>query len=216
MATKPVHLPVLHRRSRYSNHKKYRDYREEIQEDCQHRCVYCDIHELEAGGAKNMTLDHFRPRKLYPNLVNDPSNLLWSCSPCNGLKGNDWPAGANNGTTINGGYGYIDPFAIDRKDYFQIGDDGRFIPLKDPAQWMIDWLALNRPFLRYVRHRRDLVYEGLLTLEKHFTTEIEMFDAVLKNPDLSDTEKLQWVQDRDKLIALLEVVLALDEALSLT
>ncbi|HMN14831.1 MAG TPA: HNH endonuclease [Bellilinea sp.] len=210
-------MPALCRRPHYSNQSRYRKYRDEIRQDCQFRCVYCDIHETEAGGAESMTLDHFRPKKMYPKLEHEPTNLMWACAPCNQLKGNDWPAyGLPGNPTINGKAGYVNPFNSDRNDYFKINGDGSLEPLKTPAEYMIYNLALNRSFLRYVRRRRDLIYSTLLALKKHFESELETLEIVLADASLSELEKMRWIQDRARLQAFLEVVIALDEALSLT
>ncbi|MEW6499702.1 MAG: HNH endonuclease [Cyanobacteriota bacterium] len=211
MATRPTHLPRLRRRKIYTD-----KFREEIRQDCQRRCVYCDIHEMEAGGKESMTLDHLRPQKKYAALQRDPKNLLWACLKCNNLKGDDWPAyGLADGATINGEAGYIDPLEVDRRDYFELMDDGSFKARKVPAAYIIYSLALNRPFLRYIRRRRDLIYESLLLLEKHFEAEIEVFSDILKDETVSDLDKGRWLQERKRFEAFLELVLALDETFSL-
>ena len=117
--------------------------------------------------------------------------------------------------TVNGKAGYLDPFSVDRQDYFDLGGDGSLKPRKIPAEYMISSLALNRPFLRYIRRRRDLIYNALLTLERHFQTEIQAFRIVLADETLSDLEKARWAQEKKHFEAFLELIIALDEALSL-
>ena len=135
----------------------YARYREHVATDCQHRCVYCDALAEDVGGAEAMQLDHFRPESLeeYALLVNDPRNLHYSCSRCNLLKSNHWPARGTD-ATHNGRDGFIDPFAEDRLAYFGIGANGEIRQLQPPASYMIRLLRLDREFLRKLREKRQL------------------------------------------------------------
>jgi len=155
--------PKLNRRNPYLTKKNgkfyvYSRYRTEIAEDCLQRCVYCDAHEDEVGGASAMELDHFRPSSLAPfvNLKNDPTNLVYSCGSCNGLKHDAWPALGTAGTFI-GNDGFIDPFDVDRLKYFAIRSNGRIQGKRPPASYIIGLLGLDRKFMRRLRQRRRLM-----------------------------------------------------------
>jgi hypothetical protein len=155
--------PKLVRRKKYLTKKNgkfyvYPRYRLEIAEDCLHRCVYCDGHDHEVGGASVMELDHFRPsgRPEFKALLNDPRNLVYSCRSCNGLKSEFWPASGTVQTFV-GDDGFIDPFNLDRLQYFAIRANGRIHAKKPPASYMIELLGLDRPFMRRLRERRRLM-----------------------------------------------------------
>jgi len=215
MPRKTEHLPRLQRRPKYIKHKRVSGYRVEIREDCKCRCVYCDIHDQEAGGMEFMTIDHFRPISLYDDLEFCPMNFVWACGPCNQSKGDDWPAyGLPDNATVDGKAGYLDPFKVDRKDYFDVASDGRFIALKPPAKYMIDTLELNRPLLRTIRRRREVVPDSLLALREYFSGEIRLYDEAIAKEDISDHDKIDWFRDRERLKELLAIVIALDEVLS--
>ena len=215
------HFPVLKRRSQYKdgNQYKYSDYRLEIREDCEYRCVYCDAHEEEIGGESIFHLDHFRPQKYFPDLIDAPINLVWACCRCNLLKREHWPAlNLSKDETINGENGFIDPFAVDRKDYFVVSDGGRLAGLKPPGNYLIKKLALNRPFLCLNRYKRELVH---ITLQDLDVKEAKIHDKKvrceqrLSNNDFNDiddikeliiaySEMLQIIADfRSMLTALL-------------
>jgi hypothetical protein len=158
-------FPALTRRDAYSLKSNgefyaYSHYREEVAEDCQHRCVYCDAEANEVGGPEAMQLDHFRPES-YPefaHLINDPRNIHYACARCNLWKSNWWPArGSDN--THNGTDGFVDPFSEDRRSYFEITTDGTIKPLRAPAVYMIGLLRLDREFLRKLRELRILKHE---------------------------------------------------------
>lgn len=135
----------------------YAHYRDHVAKDCQDRCVYCDAHCDEVGGAEAMQLDHFRPESFdeFQALVNDPRNLHYACGRCNLLKSNHWPARGTD-ATHNGRDGFIDPFSEDRVGYFEITEGGDIRPIQPPAAYVIRLLRLDREFLRKAREVRLL------------------------------------------------------------
>ncbi len=184
-------FPALARRSSYPVRKdggfyKYSAYKQEVREDCQGRCVYCDSHENEIGGAESMELDHFRPRKYkeHAHLVNDPANLVWSCRGCNRLKSSYWPA-LGLATTVRGSIGFVDPFAEDRAQYFLVQKDGTIRALKAPGEYKIRLLALNRATRRRLRELRYLKHVWL----DEFSDEIHQLEHLLDSSGLSPAHK---------------------------
>lgn len=158
---KTIFYPIISRRKKYSlrnngENYHYSHYRQEIREDCQQRCVYCDIQEAECGGDELMELEHFRPQKHYSHLSNDPHNLVYSCSGCNILKSDHWPAlGINPEKTItDNGEGFVDPFNSNRNDFFQVLENGEIEAVLPPAKYMILRLVLNRESRKRVREIR--------------------------------------------------------------
>jgi hypothetical protein len=147
------------------SHYGYAYYREYIRIDCQRRCVYCDSHETEIGGAEAMQLDHFRPEALFVALINDPLNLHYGCARCNLLKSKHWPAGQAN-YCHDGETGFIDPFAEDRAEYFKVGDDGTLSALRPPAKYLIGLLHLQREHLRKLRLRRLLLADFEVQIDR--------------------------------------------------
>ncbi|MFH1908914.1 MAG: hypothetical protein ABIL11_16295 [Chloroflexota bacterium] len=181
--------PVLQRRDEYSLKKngefyQYQHYRQEIREDCQKRCVYCDIQESECGGEELMVLEHFRPQKHFANLINNPNNLLYACSGCNRLKSDHWPNlnGHPRITFSSIGEGFLDPFSFDRNEYFHVLEDGVLEDIKAPAKYMIRLLALNRETRKIIREIRVEKEKLLLILDKT----IEDFQIFLTENSFTD------------------------------
>lgn len=153
----------------------YADYRYnyvKIAEDCQHRCVYCDITVDEYGGDE-MHLDHFRPQEHFEKLSTHPYNLYLSCPKCNGLKTSDWPCSKEEGAlTFVGRVGYLDRFEHDVDAYLKVGEDGRIAAIAGPVEYMIKKMHLNRTSRvnirrkRYIEHRKTRILEGILRLTK--------------------------------------------------
>lgn len=182
------HFPRLQRREHYSSQTRYSGYRREIREDCQERCVYCDMHENTNGGLKGMQIDHFKPKKHFPDLQNNPCNLVWSCGPCNRLKGQGWPPIDFPGE-IDEKRAYLDPFDVDRNEFFEvIPEDGSLVARQDPASYMIERLQLNRDLLRFMRRKRE-----------EFDDLVEFFDNIFEQRQ-DDAEKESWEQARRKIL----------------
>ena len=176
MQADSLFFPRLQRREFYrltKSRKYYSDYqiyKQEIREDCLGRCVYCDSHENELGGSEFMNLDHFRPAKYeeFKPLANDPNNLVWSCCVCNRNKWHHWPALGAEGTVV-GNEGFIDPFEEDRREYFEVRQDGKIIALKPPATYIINLLVLNRKTAKLRRQYRHQAYQLLPKVEAEIT-----------------------------------------------
>ena len=172
-------LPSRNNYKKKRNGNYYSDYslyREAIRMDCLGRCVYCDIHENENGGQANMHIDHFRPKEKFPHLRSNPNNLNWSCAECNNLKSDHWPS-ENPDSTINGDQGFIDPFTESRRDYFKVATNGELIPLKAPASYKIELLALNREYRKRMRKNRLISFKLLIEWHKR----IAEVDNALQN-----------------------------------
>lgn len=154
-----MYFPQIKRRSVYKVKKDgekyltYSAYYDEIAEDCQNRCVYCDVLAAEIGG-ESMNLDHFRPQKHFPELGAEPTNLVLSCPKCNQLKSDWWPE--KDGTANGGQNGFVDPFSEHMLTYIKVENSGLMTSLKIPSQYMIDLMALNRPTRQQIRRSRKV------------------------------------------------------------
>tara|TARA_B100001059_G_C17804947_1_gene568541 strand:+ start:614 stop:1297 length:684 start_codon:yes stop_codon:yes gene_type:complete len=145
----------------------YQSNYEKVAADCLHRCVYCDATEKECGGER-FSLDHFRPKDVFINkfngiLVQHPYNLHLSCQKCNVLKSKDWHGCENtiNGYSYSSGKGYVDRFREDLHKFVEVSADGRIYVKaidqphpKNPAQYMIERMHLNRPNRVFIRQKR--------------------------------------------------------------
>jgi len=207
MANRLLYFPKLIRRRAYSVFSSYREYKLEIREDCQGRCVYCDLHENELGGMEHMTLDHFRPRSLYTKLEHEPTNLVWSCRICNERKGNVWPAiGTKHTFVIHGGF--VDPFMEDLHEYFDVTKEGALIARKHPAKFMIRQMKLNRAGARASRKKRRLEYENREESLQFLAHAIRQLDNALDHPDLPEGLQAALRSQRDEFSRMHDKVLA--------
>ena len=56
------------------------------------KCCYCETKLVKYI----QDVEHFRPKEQYPKLANTWENLLRACRPCNGTKGDSFPAREDN------------------------------------------------------------------------------------------------------------------------
>jgi hypothetical protein len=187
--------PKLVRRAKYltKNNGKfyvYARYRDEIGEDCLRRCVYCDAHEEDVGGDSVMELDHFRPISFteFKHLTNDPQNLHYSCRSCNNLKREYWPARGTAKTYV-GTDGFVDPFLVNRLDYFSCQSNGQIKAKTPPAAYMIGLLGLDRPFMRRLRQKRILMSQ-ITSLAEHPGNSSKAKDSKARKANAAKLERL--------------------------
>ncbi len=136
----------------------WRKFTDELGNRFSHLCGYCE--ETTQG-----EVDHFRPKKIFPESVYEWSNWIYACHTCNHRKGDMWPEG-----------GYVDPCAgseEDKPDKFFTFDleSGFVVPLatldvgkEKQARQMINDLKLN--VRSHVKNRLtwlDLLEETLRT-----------------------------------------------------
>lgn len=202
--------PQLSRREAYRSphdnggfYADYRAYADEIAKDCQKRCVYCDAKVSENLGGDSFELDHFRPKKHFPDLERDPRNLVLACPACNRFKSGHWPAGTGTADTHVDGCGFVDPFDENRLDYFSINDVGGISAICEPAAYIIELLNLDRAARDDLRRRRLHV-----KIQKELAHQIsrKMQDAI----DSISDEKV----DKDGIIERLHKLKKLQQALA--
>jgi hypothetical protein len=110
------------------------------------RCGYCGVHEDEAGA--ELEIDHFQPRSA--GGTDEPANLVSSCTTCNRLKGDFWPA-AGPTTAIRR---LLHPQRDDLSLHLREEADGRLVALTETGGFHLTRLRLNRPQLVALRRAR--------------------------------------------------------------
>lgn len=71
----------------YSNYKLYKPF---LRVEFGRTCVYCRLPDGVKGKA-SFGVDHYKPRRLFPQLACDYANLFYACNGCNSAKGPFWP-----------------------------------------------------------------------------------------------------------------------------
>ena len=100
---------------------RWRSFREDLGQRFHLKCGYCE--SISRG-----QVDHFRPKSVFPALVYEWSNWIFSCGDCNQAKSDKWPE-----------EGYVDPCSASGscrpESYFTFNTKtGEIRPLDDLEQ----------------------------------------------------------------------------------
>lgn len=102
------------------------------------QCVYCGVKIFEPMMAE---IEHFYPKSLYPDLVNNSDNLLIACRACNIIKSNKFPIDEDGNPLL------INPAKEKFSDHMIQLDNGYLKGTTEQGQATIDILQLNRDSL---------------------------------------------------------------------
>ncbi len=150
----------------------YRSFKQELRHRFKLRCGHCGIHEsLFPDGELAFGIDHFRPKDRYPDLANDPLNLVYACRACNAAKG-----AMDDDRMLN-------PNCDKIPDHLKFEKDGRVAGITERGRFTAHALGLNRDSMVEAR-RRVLVLVELL--DKHFSPSAAKPVADLANDELDE------------------------------
>lgn len=187
-------MAIRVRRANVPALKSYQGYKRYLREDFAYGCVYCGVHENEAGGPRYFSVEHFRPKSLYRQLTTDYRNLLYACGICNSFKSNDWPSD----DPLRDGKGYLDPCDHDYDKHFALDDDF-FVAQTPVAEYMINRMHLNRVAMqkqRRVRRDDEALHTQFLML---FERSMAALDGLLAAEALPGAERRAMRRELEQL-----------------
>lgn len=146
--------------------------KEELRQRFKMRCGYCGIHEaLFLDGARSFSIDHFRPRHLYPELAEDTTNLVYACNSCNMTKG------AMDSDRL------INPSSDKMSEHFKFERSGNVVGITDKGEFTVAVLQLNRDSAVAFRRR---VMTLMDSLDKRFSENVSKPIAELADVELRE------------------------------
>jgi len=101
---------------RYTDYAKYKPL---LRKDFFYRCAYCRHHERSFGQVAAMSIDHFRPKSLFPRLRVTYTNLYYCCGECNTYKHDKWPTQEQ----LDAGMRFVDVCEEEWEDHLEIRSD---------------------------------------------------------------------------------------------
>ena len=184
---KPFHYPKsIHIRTneppQYNNYRKYKLY---LREEFDKTCIYCrksdSLSDLDSFG-----VDHYRPKKKYPALANDYSNLFYSCNTCNRRKGEFWPTH----TQLSNGQFVPNPCDHVMHQHLRSEPNGTVVARSQAGTWTIDLLRLNEE--KRLKFRKAIIaaVEQANTLEHKLTHTISQIDLKFDSVSAKNRDKL--------------------------
>ena len=162
---------------------EWHDWKQQIADHCEGRCIYCAISEARFGGIRNFHIEHYRPKKSFPKLINDIRNLYLACAICNVLKCDDWPC---DPVTDHSAAAYPDPSTADYNAIFQMSDIT--FELDSPTvagKYILQRLLLNRGQLTL--ERRLAVVVGRLA---NFQNWVDTVSAEMTAGEAQETVRI--------------------------
>ncbi len=143
--------------------RPYKTYKPFLREDFNFRCAYCEINELSFGGMRSFTVDHFRPKKKFPELISQYGNLYYACRDCNNWKHDHWPGPALD----KKGFQFADPCSTDIYGVHLLEqEDGTLECLTNIGRYTFEHVRLDREDLVDWRRERKKALEDIPVVEK--------------------------------------------------
>lgn len=175
--------------------KGYLVYKPKLRIEFSHKCAYCEIREPELGGAKSFHIDHYRPKKIFPDLINSYENLIYSCRNCNGYKSHYW----QNYFDMLLGKIIVNP----RKDKIENHIDSsnhNWNGITSQGKWTVKKLRLDSSTLSRIREDRIRIEQKISVLAGF----VESEKTRLKNSSdlsLAEQQKIKkFIDDESKTI----------------
>ena len=184
---KPVRRKPSPRASRYQDHKS------SLREDFKKRCGYCSDSDLYFGNEIGYHIDHFAPKSKFKELVNDYTNLVYSCPICNRAKSNKW-IGNKREPSHNGSEGFVDPCSDEFDKHLGRDQIGLIKPYTPVGKYMIKNLCLFLPRHQMIWMLDELssVRRKLIELRKLYQP-LGKFGEVIANCIVSLDEKIEEI-----------------------
>lgn len=137
-----------------------KDLKEDLRNDFNKCCAYCNDHDAYAGGKDNYHIEHFVPKSKFSEYKNKYSNLLYSCPYCNRAKSNKWvtddPAVSHNDVD-----GFVNPCSDDYDKHLARDLSGKIMALTSVGQYMYKEMKL---YLR--RHQINFLLNKVIQQRK--------------------------------------------------
>lgn len=157
---------------------KYQDYRDDLRDDFNGACGYCDDSDRYLDRIC-FHVDHFAPKDQFPAMEIVYANLVYSCRYCNIRKSNIWISDDPDVSFV-GDEGFIDPCSVDYDHHLERHSDGRITAQTTLGQYMVDHLNLHllRHQLLWNSRKARLLRNRISELRRLFGPEIFQRDPV--------------------------------------
>jgi uncharacterized protein (TIGR02646 family) len=169
--------------------------KEWLRRDFSWQCAYCERTEAYLRSLTAFDRDHFRPRKLFPELEFDYANLYYCCAECNRKKGAVWPSDFEAAA----GRHFIDPCDEDpySPSHLVEREDGALQPQSPAGEFTALKIRLDRPSCMAFRRRRRLVRERIA----RYRAEVEQLHGTTPWPrahhlaiELLEAAEREWLE----------------------
>lgn len=167
----------------------WRSHKPELEEDFLGICGYCGKH-FKATICDSQ-IEHFIPKKKYPEHENKYSNLILACKVCNNKKRSDWPSNdPSKNITDDGKAGYVDPATDEFDNHLERTSDGTIIGKTDVGRYMAKRFGFDyRPISE--NHKIKELYDEIQMLRSKKEQGDSSYDSESLNELLLNCEDLR-------------------------
>lgn len=142
------------KRRQVATKSRYQEYRDELREDFNASCGYCDDKD-EFQDKSTFHIDHFAPKSKFPDLELSYGNLVYSCRFCNVAKSNKWVMESYE-VSHNGENGFVDPCNVDYDKHIYRNSKGMILSSTKLGDYMVKELNLGLMRHEYLWKARKL------------------------------------------------------------
>ena len=148
------------RRPNIDKKANYKEYLKDLRIDFQDICGYCG--KPTRVTKQGFEIDHFVPKRIDKDRINDYTNLVYSCFQCNRKKAKKWPTEDAN-LPNDGKVGFVDPAGSKYDDHLERLPNGNIISKTEVGSYMIKAFSFDkRPMseiwqLTSLLNKRDLL-----------------------------------------------------------
>lgn len=167
----------------------WRKHKAELEEDFFGICGYCGKH-FKATICDSQ-IEHFIPKKKYPEYENKYSNLILACKVCNNKKRSDWPSNdPSKNITDDGKKGYVDPVSNEFDNHLERISDGAIVGKTDVGRYMAKRFGFDyRPISE--NHKIKELYDAIQLLRTKKEQGDSSYNPELLNELLLNCEDLR-------------------------
>jgi len=167
----------------------WRQHKADLEKDFHGMCGYCGKH-FKATLCDSQ-IEHFIPKKKYPEYENRYSNLILACKVCNNKKRSDWPSNDPlKHITDDGNKGYVDPTTNEFDDHLERKSDGNIDGKTAVGKYMVRRLGFSyRPISENQKIKE--LYDAIQLLRAKKEQGDSSYDSELFNDMLLACEDLR-------------------------
>jgi hypothetical protein len=169
---------------------RYQDYKPLLKVEFEAHCVYCLRRDALSPYNDNFGVDHYRPRKLFPHLEREYSNLFYACNRCNATKGSFWRDSAVHPDFIPNPCDHV------MAEHLSFHNTLRIVPLSPAGECAVEILRLDDPtMITYRQEIRSHIIDnvkrlGDLEAGLAEVAELESHPGAADNPDVRAWRRL--------------------------
>jgi len=165
----------------------YKKYKNQLREKFSYSCAYCEAQEPELGGASiGFSIDHYKPKKKFPDLIDQYENLVYSCLTCNRFKYQYWP----NLVQEYRGHIVLHPFIHNIEQHIDKSTPA-WCGLTNTGKWNVFRFRLDGSKIVELRKRRKNIQDIILYFENCIKRAETLFNDAMNKKNIGTANQIK-------------------------